>query len=88
MKLTITIEGVGQLLLADTLEFQVLRLVTEGYLTGFDSNDTGSYRFNIEGWDHPGVPVTDDELIDTPEGRVHPDFGYVDGPDRSTTPAT
>jgi hypothetical protein len=28
-----------------------------------------------------GVPVTDDELIDTPNGRVHPDFGYVDGPE-------
>jgi hypothetical protein len=50
MKLTITIEGVDQRELAATLEYEVLRLVEEGYQSGFDSNDTGSYSFEIEGW--------------------------------------
>jgi hypothetical protein len=50
MKLTITIEGVDQHELAATLEHEVLRLVEEGYQSGFNSNDTGSYSFEIEGW--------------------------------------
>jgi hypothetical protein len=27
---------------------EALRLVSEGYLSGFDKNDTGRYRFSIE----------------------------------------
>jgi len=51
VKLTITILGVDQHELATTLEYEVLRLVEEGYHSGFNSNDTGSYKFDIEGWD-------------------------------------
>lgn len=53
MKLTITIEGRDQAELASTLEHQVLRLVEEGYKQGHDENDTGSFTFEIEGWDTP-----------------------------------
>lgn len=50
MKLTITIEGVDQEELATTLEHEVLRLVAKGCQVGHNSNDTGSYAFEIEGW--------------------------------------
>lgn len=55
MKLTVTVEGRDREELASTLEHEVLRLVEEGYKSGADSNDTGSYVFNIEGWDPPGL---------------------------------
>lgn len=48
LKLTITISGneTGDLELA--LE-EVQRLVSEGFTSGFDSNETGDFRFELSG---------------------------------------
>jgi hypothetical protein len=48
MKLTITIDGYQQ----GDLEVALLEIqnkISNGFTSGFDSNDTGSYNFDIEG---------------------------------------
>jgi hypothetical protein len=46
LKMTLEIEGVETFDLELALN-EALRLVSEGYNSGFDQNDTGSYRFSI-----------------------------------------
>lgn len=46
MKFTLNIQGDTQGDLETALE-EVLRLVSEGYLAGQDSNETGNYNFDI-----------------------------------------
>jgi hypothetical protein len=46
MKMTLEIEGVETFDLELALN-EALRLVSEGYTSGFDQNETGSYRFSI-----------------------------------------
>jgi hypothetical protein len=55
MKLTIEITGDDWYDLELAVE-EVLRLVEENYLSGFNRNETGSYRFDIE-----GQPVSEGE---------------------------
>lgn len=47
MKLTVEIHGEEQDDLVLAIE-QVTKSVKEGYLSGFDSNDTGEYYFDIK----------------------------------------
>lgn len=46
LKMTLEIEGVQTFDLELALN-EALKLVSEGYASGFDCNDTGSYRFAI-----------------------------------------
>ncbi|MBS3964178.1 MAG: hypothetical protein KGZ80_06735 [Methylomonas sp.] len=46
MKMTLEIEGNETFDLELALN-EALRLVAEGYTSGFDQNDTGNYRFSI-----------------------------------------
>jgi len=54
MKLTINIEGVTTTDLLMALD-EVERLVLQGFKSGFDRNDSGSYRFDVEGIDPDDV---------------------------------
>ena len=47
LKLTLEIEGVEMFDLELALN-EVLLLTSQGYLSGFDRNDSGCYRFKIE----------------------------------------
>jgi len=52
MNLAITIEGRTESDLEFALQ-EVTRLVGEGYTSGGNSNDTGSYSFNVSGEEEP-----------------------------------
>lgn len=80
MKLTVTIDGYQQGDLELALR-EVESKVAQGYKSGFNSNDTGSFRFDIEGQEvEKWVIASNAEIGSSIEGREVMDerFGNLD----------